>query len=155
MLGDASTNPHAIVVLTVSNGCLLATSPSPCQSQSMNSVETSPFQSKTNRRKLPSDVTGSTLTLVDNLPLIPAVVGAPHDLSLIPSKHIVFDIEPFFAAQKFWGRLQHRSDRIPAAATPDLRKTSASLWQTPNVTFAHVGTTLQAAEQIAVELYPN
>jgi hypothetical protein len=100
-------------------------------------------------------VTGSTLTLVDNLPLIPAVVGAPHDLSLIPSKHTVFDTEPFFAAQKFWGRLQHRSNRIPAAATPDLRKTSASLWQTPNVTFAHVGTTLQAAEQIAVELYPN
>jgi hypothetical protein len=80
---------------------------------------------------------------------------------LIPSKlkHTAFDIDLFFAAQKFWGCLQHRSDhRIPAAARllifVNLRS-SGSLWQTPSMTFAHVGTTPQAAEQIAVELYPN
>lgn len=111
--GAASTNPHAIVVLTAV-ACSL-----PLRvhaSQSMNSAETSPFRSKTkpiNGSYQATRYFGRQLTSDTSCCRCVA-----HDLSLIPSKvnHTGFDIELFLLLRN--SGVAYNT----AAATPDLRK---------------------------------
>lgn len=131
MLGGASTNPHAIVVLTVPSGCLLFTSPSPCpetpQSQSMNSVETSiSVQNRTNQRELSSDVTVNGQLTYDTS----CCRCAAHDLSLISKvKHAGFDIEPFFFC----------CSEILGSLTTPLRSPTPTILQRGLLIFENIG----------------
>ena len=88
MLGGASTNPHAIVVLAVSSDCLLFTSPSHtcpeaplAKTQNMNLLHFGRKQNQSTEAIKRRD-RQPTLLWYTTLPLIPPVVGAPRMIYL-------------------------------------------------------------------------